>query len=46
MVQEYLTELRAGCDAYRVDYVRMDTGKPLEQALSKYLVTRLQMGRL
>jgi hypothetical protein len=41
-----LAELRGGCDAYRVDYVKMDTGKPIEQALSKYLVTRLQMGRL
>ena len=46
IVQEYLSELRGGCDAYRVDYVKMDTSKPLEQALSKYLVTRLQMGRL
>jgi uncharacterized protein (DUF58 family) len=46
VVQNYLAELRGGCDAYRVDYVRMDTGKPLEHALSKYLITRLQMGRL
>jgi uncharacterized protein (DUF58 family) len=46
VVQDYLTELRAGCDAYRVDYVKMDTSKPLELALSKFLVTRLQMGRL
>src|SRR5260221_7488007 len=29
VVQEYLTELRAGCAAYRGDYVRMDTGKPM-----------------
>jgi len=46
IVREYLAELRAGCDAYRVDYVRLDTTKPLEVALSKFLVTRLQMGRL
>ena len=46
IVFEYLAELRNGCDAYRVEYVRMDTSKPLELALSKYLVTRLQMGRL
>jgi uncharacterized protein (DUF58 family) len=46
VVQEYLNELRAGCDAYRVDYVKMDTSKQLELALSKFLVTRLQMGRL
>jgi uncharacterized protein (DUF58 family) len=46
VVNDYLKELRAGCDAYRVDYVRMNTGVPIEQPLSKYLVTRLQMGRL
>jgi len=46
IVQDYLAELRAGCDAYRVDYVRLDTTQPLEHALSKYLVTRLQMERL
>jgi uncharacterized protein (DUF58 family) len=46
IVKEYLQELRKGCDAYRVDYVRMNTGVPIEQPLSKYLVTRLQMGRL
>jgi uncharacterized protein (DUF58 family) len=46
IVRDYLSELRAGCDAYRVDYVRLDTTKPLEVALSKFLVTRLQMGRL
>ena len=46
VVQEYLDELRSGCDAYRVDYVRVQTDVPLEQTLSKYLITRLQMGRL
>jgi uncharacterized protein (DUF58 family) len=46
VVQDYFTELRAGCDAYRVDYVRAQTDVPLEQTLSKYLITRLQMGRL
>jgi uncharacterized protein (DUF58 family) len=46
VVREYLNELRAGCDAYRVDYVRARTDVPLEQTLSKYLITRLQMGRL
>ena len=46
VVQDYLTELRSGCEAYRVDYVRIDTSKPLEHALSKYLIARLQMGRL
>lgn len=46
VVQDYLDELRSGCDAYRVDYVRANTDVPLEQTLSKYLITRLQMGRL
>jgi uncharacterized protein (DUF58 family) len=46
IVRDYLAELRTGCDAYRVDYVRATTNVPLEQTLSKYLITRLQMGRL
>jgi uncharacterized protein (DUF58 family) len=46
VVSDYLNELRTGCDAYRVDYIRMPTNVPLEQPLSKYLITRLQMGRL
>lgn len=46
IVQDYMVELRAGCDAYRVDYVKAKTDVPLEQTLSKYLITRLQMGRL
>jgi len=46
IVRDYLDELRAGCDAYRVDYVPATTDVPLEQTLSKYLITRLQMGRL
>ena len=46
VVRDYMVELRAGCDAYRVDYVRAKTDVPLEQTLSRYLITRLQMGRL
>jgi uncharacterized protein (DUF58 family) len=46
VVKNYLNELRQGCDGYRVDYVQMNTAAPIERALSKYLVTRLQMGRL
>ncbi len=45
-VKEYLEQLRKGCDAFRVDYVRLDTTKPLTEALTPYLVKRLQMGRL
>ena len=46
IVNEYLEALRKGCESYRVDYVRMDTGKPLDQSLTPYLVRRLQMGRM
>jgi len=46
IVRDYLEEVRVGCDAYRVDYVRSQTDVPLERTLSKYLITRLQMGRL
>lgn len=46
IVKEYLAELRKGCEAFRVDYVPLNTALPLEQVMSKYLVTRLQMGRV
>ena len=46
VVQAYLADLRKGCEAYRVDYVLMDTTKPLEVALGEYLVRRLQLGRI
>jgi uncharacterized protein (DUF58 family) len=46
VIQSYLADLRKGCEAYRVDYVLMDTTKPLEVALGEYLVRRLQMGRM
>jgi uncharacterized protein (DUF58 family) len=46
VVQSYLEELRKGCEAYRVDYVLMDTTKPLAVSLNEYLVRRLQMGRM
>lgn len=46
VIQAYLAEIRKGCEAYRVDYVLMDTTRPLEITLSEYLVRRLQMGRL
>ncbi len=46
VVQGFLDELRRGCEAARVDYVFMDTTRPLEESLGKYLVRRLQMGRI
>ncbi len=46
VVQEYLTQLKQGCEANRVDYVLMDTTRPLELSLSEYLVRRLQLARM
>lgn len=44
-VDEYLAEIKKGAEAYQCDYVLMDTTKPLEHALGRYLVRRLQTGR-
>ncbi|AWM38748.1 hypothetical protein GobsT_30530 [Gemmata obscuriglobus] len=45
VVKRYLADIQAGCDRAGVDYVKMLTNRPLEVALSEYLVRRLQMGR-
>lgn len=45
VVEKYLAEVQKGCDGSGVDYVRMSTDRPLEVALSEYLVRRLQTGR-
>jgi hypothetical protein len=37
---EYLEQLRRGCDGARVDYVLLDTGKLLSVTLSEYLARR------
>lgn len=42
-VNAYLAELQKGCDASRVEYVRMRTDKPMKAALGDYLVKRLQL---
>lgn len=42
IVEKYLTELRRGCETSGVDYVYMPTDRPLGNALSEYLVRRLQ----
>ena len=44
-VGAYLKEMEKGCDAGRVEYVRMVTDRPLVAALGEYLIRRLQMGR-
>jgi uncharacterized protein (DUF58 family) len=45
IVQAYLKEMEKGCDAGRVEYVRMMTDRPLSAALGEYLVRRLQMSK-
>lgn len=45
IVRKYLADIQKGCDRSGVDYVQMLTDRPLDVALSEYLVRRLQMGR-
>ena len=45
VVQAFLQELQRGCDASRIDYVRMPTNRPLQAALGEYLVRRLQYSK-
>lgn len=40
---EFLTAVQKGCDASRVEYVRMRTDKPMKAALGDYLVKRLSV---
>jgi len=40
---DYLSELQAGCERNRCDYVLMNTGKPLAETLTAYLGKRLKM---
>jgi uncharacterized protein (DUF58 family) len=46
VLKEYLTKLRAGCEAQRCDYVLLDTTKPLGPALQQYLAGRLLVRRI
>jgi uncharacterized protein (DUF58 family) len=41
-MKAFLTELQAGCQACRCDYVLVDTSRPLAQTLTEYLARRLQ----
>jgi uncharacterized protein (DUF58 family) len=45
-VQKYLEDLQKGCEADRVDYVRVDTTKPLSETLTAYLARRLKVRRI
>ena len=42
-LEKFLTELRAGCEANRCDYVLMDTSRPLANTLTEYLARRLRV---
>ena len=44
-VQSYLATVSKGCEAGRIDYVRMMTDRPVAAALGEYLIRRLQHSR-
>jgi uncharacterized protein (DUF58 family) len=41
-LNKYLEEFQLGCERNRIDYVRMNTGKPLAETLTEYLARRLR----
>ena len=45
-LQAYLKELQEGCEGNRVDYVLVDTSKPLAETLTSYLARRLRVRRI
>jgi uncharacterized protein (DUF58 family) len=45
-LKQYMQRLRAGCDAQRVDYVLLNTSRPLGPTLAEYLAARLRVRRL
>ena len=45
-LEAYLKELREGCEHNRVDYVLIDTSKPLSETLTAYLARRLKIRRI
>jgi uncharacterized protein (DUF58 family) len=42
-LQKYLEDLQKGCERNRCDYVLMNTGRPLHEALVEYLARRLRV---
>jgi len=42
-LRKYQEELRHGCERHRCDYVPMNTGRPLAEALTEYLGQRLRV---
>ena len=41
-LQKYMADFQAGCERNRCDYVLMNTGRPLAEALTGYLARRLK----
>lgn len=39
--ERFITEVKRGCRAHRIDYVQLRTDQPLDVALSSYLASRL-----
>lgn len=42
-LQQYLKDLLEGCERHRCDYLLLNTGRPLAEALTEYLARRLRM---
>jgi uncharacterized protein (DUF58 family) len=45
-LDEWLRELRQGCEIHRVDYVWADTSRPVAETLTGYLARRLRVRRI
>jgi uncharacterized protein (DUF58 family) len=41
-LKKYLEDLQTGCERNRCDYVQLNTGRPLAEALTEYLARRLR----
>ena len=42
-LKKYMEELQTGCEKNRVDYVQMNTAKPLAETLTEYLARRQRL---
>jgi hypothetical protein len=46
LMQEHIAALRSKCSDARIDYVLLDTSKPLDEALFSYLGNRERLMRV
>jgi hypothetical protein len=46
MIREHIEALRSKCSESRIDYVLIDTSKPLDEALFQYLGNRERLMRV